>query len=49
MKIEKSVLGFEKSTFNFKENTWDINPDEKKTDKVTFDLKRMNLILVSLN
>ena len=36
----KSVLGFEKSSFVFKENTWTINPDEKNTDKITFDLKK---------
>ena len=24
----------------FKENTWTINPDEKNTDKITFDLKK---------
>ncbi|WP_299671699.1 translocation/assembly module TamB domain-containing protein [uncultured Polaribacter sp.] len=35
----KSVLGFEKSSFIFKENTWNINPDQKNTDKITFDLK----------
>jgi hypothetical protein len=35
----KSVLGFEKSSFVLKENTWVINPDEKNTDKITFDLK----------
>ena len=35
----KSVLGFEKSTFIFKDNTWNINPDKKNTDKITFDLK----------
>jgi hypothetical protein len=35
----KSVLGFEKSSFVLKENTWTINPDEKNTDKITFDLK----------
>jgi hypothetical protein len=35
----KSVLGFEKSSFIFKENTWTINPDKKNTDKITFDLK----------
>lgn len=34
----KSVLGFEKSSFVFKENTWNINPDKKNTDKITFDL-----------
>ena len=36
----KSVLGFEKSSFIFKENTWNINPDKKNTDKITFDLKK---------
>ncbi|QNM87083.1 translocation/assembly module TamB [Polaribacter pectinis] len=35
----KSVLGFEKSSFKFKDNVWDINPDELNTDKITFDLK----------
>ncbi|WP_299051556.1 translocation/assembly module TamB [uncultured Polaribacter sp.] len=35
----KSVVGFEKSTFKFKDNVWNINPDEKNTDKITFDLK----------
>ncbi len=34
----KSVLGFEKSSFIFKDNTWNINPDAKKTDKIIFDL-----------
>ena len=34
----KSVLGFEKSSFKFKDNVWDINPDEKNTDKIVFDL-----------
>ena len=36
---EKSVLGFEKSTFVIKDTAWDINPDVKNTDKITFDLK----------
>lgn len=36
----KSVIGFEKSTFKFKENVWSINPDEKYTDKITFDLNK---------
>ena len=35
----KSVIGFEKSTFVFKDTAWDINPNEKNTDKITFDLK----------
>ncbi|WP_405567422.1 translocation/assembly module TamB domain-containing protein [Polaribacter sp. Asnod6-C07] len=37
-KEEKSVLGFEKSTFVLKNTAWKINPDEKNTDKITFDL-----------
>lgn len=35
----KSVVGFEKSTFVFKETAWNINPDKKNTDKITFDIK----------
>ncbi|WP_298778408.1 translocation/assembly module TamB domain-containing protein [uncultured Polaribacter sp.] len=35
----KSVLGFEKSSFLFKDNVWNINPDATNTDKITFDLK----------
>ncbi len=35
----KSVLGFEKSSFIFKGNTWNINPDQKNTDRIIFDLK----------
>ncbi|MEE9407936.1 MAG: translocation/assembly module TamB domain-containing protein [Polaribacter sp.] len=35
----KSVLGFEKSSFQFKDNVWEINPDSKNADKITFDLK----------
>jgi len=36
---EKSVIGFEKSTFVFKDYAWDINPDKENQDKITFDLK----------
>ena len=36
---KKAVVGFEKSSFIFKENTWNINPDKNNTDKITFDLK----------
>lgn len=36
---KKSVIGFEKSTFILKNTAWNINPDEKNTDKITFDLK----------
>jgi hypothetical protein len=35
----KSVVGFEKSSFIYNENTWTVNPDKKNTDKITFDLK----------
>ena len=35
----KSVVGLQKSSFKFKENVWDINPDTLNTNKVTFDLK----------
>lgn len=35
----KSVVGFEKSSFQFKENIWNIDPDKKNPDKITFDLK----------
>lgn len=38
-KEKKSVVGFEKSTFVIKNTAWSINPDEKYTDKITFDLK----------
>lgn len=38
-KEAKSVVGFEKSTFVFKDTAWDINPNETNTDKITFDLK----------
>ncbi|WP_243456773.1 translocation/assembly module TamB domain-containing protein [Polaribacter batillariae] len=36
----KSVVGFEESSFIYKENTWNINPDKLNTDKITFDLKK---------
>jgi hypothetical protein len=35
----KSVVGFEKSSFKFKENVWNINSDSSNTNKVTFNLK----------
>lgn len=38
-KEKKSVVGFEKSTFVFKNTAWNINPDIANTDKITFDLK----------
>jgi hypothetical protein len=35
----KSVVGFEKSSFKFKENVWNIDPNRQNTNKVTFKLK----------
>ncbi|QVY67033.1 translocation/assembly module TamB [Polaribacter sp. Q13] len=35
----KSVVGFEKSSFIFKENTWNIDPNEQNKNKVTFNIK----------
>ena len=37
---KKSVLGIQKSTFNFEENTWRINPTDNKDNKVVFDIKK---------
>lgn len=34
----KSVVAFQESSFNFKENVWKINPNSQYTDKITFDL-----------
>ncbi len=39
-KDKKAVLGIQKSTFNFEENTWRINPKDNKDNKVVFDLKK---------
>lgn len=36
----KSVLGFEKSTFLFKETVWDLDPENQSSDKITFDLTK---------
>ena len=35
----KAVVGLEKSSFQFKENIWNIHPKDKNSNKVTFDLK----------
>ncbi|QMU63271.1 MAG: translocation/assembly module TamB [Flavobacteriaceae bacterium] len=35
---KKSVLGIQKSTFNFRDHNWSINPDNNANNKVTFDL-----------
>lgn len=37
-KDRKSVVGVQKSTFNYKNFDWVINPKEDKNNKVTFDL-----------
>jgi hypothetical protein len=34
----KSVVAFQESSFNFKENIWKINPNKQNTDKITFDI-----------
>ncbi len=36
---KKSVVGIQKSSLEFKENTWAINPNDDKNNKITFDLK----------
>lgn len=36
---KKPVVGFEKSSFQFKDNIWTINPDKLNSNKVTFSLK----------
>ncbi|WP_405607526.1 translocation/assembly module TamB domain-containing protein [Polaribacter sp. Asnod1-A03] len=35
----KSVVGFEDSSFKFKENVWNINPDKLNSNVITFNLK----------
>ncbi|MFY0629260.1 MAG: translocation/assembly module TamB [Flavobacteriaceae bacterium] len=37
---KKSVVGIEKSTFNFKEDNWVINEENNKAHKLTFDLNK---------
>ena len=37
---KKAVLGIQESVFNFEENTWRINPENNKDNKVTFDAKQ---------
>lgn len=36
---KKSVVGIQKSTFNFKNQNWNINPTNNAQNKVTFDLR----------
>lgn len=40
----KAVLGIQKSIFNFEENTWRVNPENNKANKVTFDLKKREFV-----
>lgn len=37
-KDKKSVLGIEKSSFNYKGNIWDLNPTNNTENKLVFDL-----------
>ena len=34
----ESVVAFQESSFNFRDNVWKINPNNQYTDKITFDL-----------
>lgn len=44
--LQKSVVGLQKSTFNYKGFDWVVNNKENKEHKVTFDLKE-NYFLIS--
>jgi hypothetical protein len=46
---KKSVLGIQKSIFNFEENTWRINPKDDKENKVVFDIKKNEFDFSSFN
>ncbi|MFY0603400.1 MAG: translocation/assembly module TamB [Flavobacteriaceae bacterium] len=39
---KKSVVGIQKSTFNFKNRNWSINPTNNPNNKVTFDFNTEN-------
>ena len=39
-KDKKAVLGIQKSSFDFENNIWKINPQNNKDNKVVFDLKK---------
>ena len=41
---QKFVVGIEKSIFDFKENVWNINPENNKDNKVVFDFKKQEFI-----
>ena len=43
-KEKKSVVGIEKSTFNYKGSIWDLNPLNNTENKVVFDLKKEEYI-----
>lgn len=38
-KDKKSVVGIQKSTFNFKDRNWSVNPNNNSDNKVVFDIK----------
>ena len=37
--VGKSVIGFDTSSFKFKDNIWNLSPNESIPNKITFDLK----------
>jgi len=37
--VGKSVIGFDTSSFKFKDNIWNLSPSESIPNKITFDLK----------
>jgi len=39
-KEKRAVLGIQKSSFDFENNIWKINPQDNKDNKVVFDLKK---------
>ena len=41
---QKFVVGIEKSIFDFKENVWNINPENNKENKVVFDFKKQEFV-----
>ena len=45
----KSVLGIQKSSFDFENNVWKINPEDNKSSKVVFDLKSNEYVFSPFN
>lgn len=45
----KSVIGFKKSDFDFKNQKWKINPNNNKNNKVVFDLDLKNFNLKNID